>query len=58
MTYYLTATLYKFVELPDFAELRVPLLACCEENNIKGTILLAREGINGTIAGSPDSVSR
>jgi UPF0176 protein len=56
MTYFLTAALYKFVELSDFAELRAPLLACCEENQVKGTILLAREGINGTIAGSPDSV--
>ncbi|MFB8793861.1 MAG: rhodanese-related sulfurtransferase [Microcoleus sp.] len=56
MTYFLTAALYKFVELSDFAELRAPLLACCNENNVKGTILLAQEGINGTIAGSPQSV--
>jgi UPF0176 protein len=56
MTYFLTAAFYKFVELSDFAELRAPLLACCEENQVKGTILLAKEGINGTIAGTPDSV--
>lgn len=56
MTYFLTAALYKFVQLSDFAELRAPLLACCEENNVKGTILLAQEGINGTIAGTPESV--
>ncbi len=56
MAAFLTAAFYKFVELSDFASLRAPLLACCSDNNIKGTILLAREGINGTIAGSPESV--
>jgi len=48
---FLTAALYKFVALPDYAALREPLLAVCEQNNIKGTLLLAAEGINGTIAG-------
>jgi len=51
MTEFLTAAFYKFVELPDFAELKAPLLACCEANDVKGTILLATEGINSTIAG-------
>ena len=53
---FLTAALYKFVELPDFAELQAPLLACCEAHGVKGTLLLAAEGINGTIAGLPDGV--
>lgn len=48
---FLTAALYKFVELPDHADLRAPLLACCEANGVKGTLLLAAEGINGTISG-------
>ena len=48
---YLTAALYKFVDLPDFADLQAPLQACCEANEVKGTLLLAHEGINGTIAG-------
>jgi len=48
---FLTAALYRFVDLPDFAALREPLLACCEAHGVKGTLLLAREGINGTIAG-------
>lgn len=56
MTYFLTAALYKFVELSDFAQLRSPILVCCNENKVKGTILLAEEGINGTIAGSPEGV--
>jgi UPF0176 protein len=48
---FLTAALYQFVDLPDFVELRAPLLACCEAHGVKGTLLLASEGINGTIAG-------
>jgi UPF0176 protein len=52
----LTAALYKFVALEDFVALKAPLLACCEEHNVKGTILLAPEGINGTIAGGPENV--
>lgn len=48
---FLTAALYRFVDLPDFVELREPLQACCEAHGVKGTLLLAREGINGTIAG-------
>ena len=51
MPSFLTAALYKFVELPDYAALQAPLLACCETNGVKGTLLLAAEGINGTIAG-------
>jgi UPF0176 protein len=50
-TRFLTAALYKFVALPDYQALREPLLACCEKNQVKGTLLLAQEGINGTIAG-------
>lgn len=53
---FLTAAFYKFVELPDFREFREPLLACCEARGIKGTILLAAEGINGTIAGGTENV--
>ena len=52
----LTAAFYKFVELPDFKSLREPLLAHCESLGVKGTILLAEEGINGTIAGTAEAV--
>ena len=48
---YLTAALYKFVDLPDHADWREPLIALCREQQVKGTLLLAPEGINGTIAG-------
>ncbi len=45
------AALYKFVSLPDYRELQAPLISFCQSQEIKGTILLAQEGINGTIAG-------
>ncbi|WP_341525965.1 rhodanese-related sulfurtransferase [Nostoc sp. UHCC 0302] len=50
------AALYKFVKLPDFAEKRDSLLSYCQMQGVKGTILLAAEGINGTIAGSRQAV--
>lgn len=56
MSKYLTAALYKFVSLPNFRDLRQPVLAACKANQIKGTLLLAEEGINGTIAGLPDDI--
>lgn len=55
---YHVAALYKFTSLPDFAALRDPLQKMCELLNISGTILLAQEGINGTVAGTDDSISR
>ena len=53
---YLTAALYKFVSLPYFKALQAPILTACLANNIKGTLLLAEEGINGTVAGLPSDV--
>lgn len=54
----LVAAFYKFVSLPDYVELRAPLLALCQEQEIRGTILLAQEGINGTIAGSRPAIAQ
>jgi UPF0176 protein len=51
------ATFYKFVRLPDFAELRSPLHSLCEALEIRGTILLAEEGINGTMAGTAAAIA-
>lgn len=48
---YLVAALYKFVQLDDFESIQQPLLEKCRAEDVFGTILLAREGINGTIAG-------
>lgn len=50
------AALYKFVTLPDYEALREPLQAFCLANEIKGTLLLAEEGINGTVAGTRESI--
>lgn len=57
-TQYLTAALYKFVSLPNYTDLQAPIHAACETHHIKGTILLASEGINGTIAGLPDDIQQ
>ena len=54
----IVAALYKFVTLDDFHELREPLLDACLEAGTFGTLLLAREGINGTIAGSRSGIDR
>jgi UPF0176 protein len=45
------AALYQFATLPDYRELRDPLHAICTGLGLKGSILLASEGVNGTIAG-------
>lgn len=58
MSEVVVAALYKFVTLEDFHEFREPLLEICQQAEIKGTLLLAREGINGTIAGSRAGVDR
>jgi UPF0176 protein len=50
------AAVYKFVKLSDCAELRAPLLAQCDALGITGTLLLAEEGINGTIAGTRSGI--
>lgn len=46
------AALYHFTALSDYEELREPLTSFCDERGIKGTLLLAREGLNGTVAGN------
>ena len=53
---YIVATFYKFVSLPDCREIQQSILDYCQSQEIKGTILLAREGINGTIAGTRQSI--
>jgi UPF0176 protein len=58
MTDIVVTALYKFVTLEDFHDLREPLLDCCHKAEVKGTILLAQEGINGTIAGSLSGVNQ
>jgi len=50
------AAFYHFTELPDYQALCPLLKSFCEEHQLKGTILLANEGINSTIAGTRDHI--
>ena len=58
MSQYVVCALYKFVTLDDYEALRQPLLDLMEGNQIRGTLLLAREGINGTVSGSREAIDR
>ena len=51
------AALYQFTPFDDPAALKDPLLAQCEAVGVKGTLLLASEGINGTIAGTDNAIA-
>ena len=53
---YKVATFYQFVALPDFRELREPLRAVCAGLKLKGSVLLAHEGVNGTLAGKAEAI--
>ena len=54
----LVAALYKFVEIDDLLSLQSDLHEICEKNNIMGTILIANEGINGTISGKTNEINQ
>jgi UPF0176 protein len=53
---YQVAAFYQFAALPDFRELREPLRAICGDLALRGSVLLAHEGINDTLAGSPEAI--
>jgi UPF0176 protein len=53
---YQVAAFYQFAALPDFRQLREPLRAICAGLGLKGSVLLAHEGINGTLAGSAEAI--
>lgn len=53
---FLVAALYRFTPVSDPVSLQEPIQAICARNGIKGSLLLAPEGINGTIAGRPSAV--
>ncbi|KDM91163.1 rhodanese-related sulfurtransferase [Photobacterium galatheae] len=56
MSQYVVCALYKFVALEDFEALRQPLQNLMEEKEIRGTLLLAKEGINGTVAAKREAI--
>ena len=47
---------YKFARWPHFKQLRQPLQAVCDAHGVKGILLVAAEGINGTLAGLPEAM--
>ncbi|MCF6455526.1 rhodanese-related sulfurtransferase [Pseudoalteromonas sp. MMG024] len=53
---YVVCALYKFVSLPNYKEIRQPLLNTMEQHNVRGTLLLAQEGINGTVAAKREGI--
>lgn len=55
---YTVCALYKFVTLEDYQQIRQPLLEKMESLNIKGTLLLAHEGINGTVSGTQEAIQQ
>ncbi len=58
MKKYVVVALYKFVDFPDFKTFQGPLKRACHKAGIKGTLLLAHEGINGTIAGTREGIDQ
>lgn len=58
MSHIVVCALYKFAALEDFQALREPLRQLMEANGIRGTLLLAHEGINGTVAGTREGIDR
>ena len=54
---YKVMALYKFASLPDVEALKGPLAEFCCARGVKGTLILAPEGINGTVAGAPDAIA-
>jgi UPF0176 protein len=53
---YKVAAFYQFASLPDFRELREPLRAICADLALRGSVLLAHEGINATLAGTAEAI--
>ncbi len=53
---YVVAALYKFADFPDYKEFQPKLLSFCKEHNVMGTLLVAEEGMNGTIAGPREGI--
>ena len=56
MSKFVVCALYKFTRLEDYVDLREPLYKVMDENEVRGTLLLASEGINGTISGSRQGI--
>ncbi len=58
MSSIIVCALYKFVRLENFESLKTPLLDVMEQNHVRGTLLLANEGVNGTIAAEQAGIDK
>ncbi|MEK6733541.1 MAG: rhodanese-related sulfurtransferase [Pseudomonadota bacterium] len=58
MNQVIITTFYHFINLPNYESLKEPLLNFCKDNGLKGTILVAREGVNSTISGTRDGIDK
>ncbi len=56
MTQYVIAAMYQFVQLNRYQSLQKPLLEIMQQYQIKGTLLLAKEGINGTVSATREAI--
>ncbi|KTD17894.1 oxygen-dependent tRNA uridine(34) hydroxylase TrhO [Legionella jordanis] len=54
---YVVAAFYEFTPFPDYTSMKEPILTFMKEKGIKGTIILASEGINGTICGEQENLT-
>lgn len=57
MSLYRVVAFYKFVEIENIHDLQSDLISFCDKHSILGTILLAEEGINGTVAGTDSAIN-
>lgn len=55
--HFTVAALYCFARFPDFESYQAPLTKLCDEQGVKGTLLLAAEGLNGTVAGTKSGIA-
>jgi UPF0176 protein len=58
MSQIVVAALYKFVKLPDYEAMAPRLKTLCDDWGVKGTLLLAEEGINGTVSGTREGIDK
>ncbi|MDG2201062.1 MAG: rhodanese-related sulfurtransferase [Phycisphaerales bacterium] len=56
MSSFLVATFYRFAPLDDLESMQAAVRECCETNEVRGIVLLAAEGVNATISGTPEGV--
>lgn len=56
MNSFVIATFYQFAPLENYESMREPLLDCMKNNHVKGTIIVAAEGVNGTFCGLQEQI--